>query len=371
MKKTGCVIVNRKEFEAELTIAKKIMAGKTHLAIISNVVLSFLPESMVIQATNLEHAYFGVTGKPINRKFRVSADAPKVLVSLDRLMRVVKAIPKKTTEFPLEITWDGEGLKVNGTTTIVQGGMYNDYPCLPKLPWGLSYNLLSYEKINQVNGIPFNDDRREHIRCLYVNGPAGHLVSTDGSRLYIVTIPKAADMKPFFLPKKTAAILTCSQLKAKIGAVRIDKLNAYIETGNGFISVRLPEGQFPDYGCIIPERDPVAVVSTADKQDVIDVMMEAAAILNDNYKGVVITGNGALTITATNPDSGEFQKDVSKDFTYAGAQFEFALNQAFIIDACKSIQDKGVNMYVWGNEYPAVFESAGGDFKAVIMPMRY
>lgn len=323
-----------------------------------------------MQSTNLEHSYLGVIGKPINRKYRISVKTPKVLVSIERLTKIVKAIPKKTTEIPLEITWDGDGLLVNGTTTIVAGGKYDNYPVLPKLPWGKSHTLLSHDKIEQVNSIPASDDKRAHIISLYVNGPAGHLVSTDGSRLYIANIPKAADMKPFLLPKNTAAILTSPQLKNEIGAVRITDLYAFIETGHGFMCVRLPEGEFPDYNRIMPDHDPVAIVSTSDKQDMIDIMSEAAAILNQSYAGVTFSSDNNLVVTAINPDCGEYRKDISDVFTHDGAGFEMAFNQAFIVDACKSIQDKGMNMYIWGNEYPAVFESAAGDFKALLMPMR-
>jgi len=364
------IVVNRKEFEKELAIAKKVIAGKHNLCIIENVVLSFMPESLVLQCTNLEHSYLGVIGKPINRKYRISEKTPKVLVSIDRLTNVVKSISKKATEIPLEITWDGDGLLINGTTTIIAGGKYDDYPTLPKLPWGLSHNVLSSEKIDQLSGISFGDDKREHIRCLYVNGPAGQLASTDGSRLYIATIPKTDHMKPFLLPKKTASILTSPQLKNEIGDVRITDLYAFVETGHGFMCVRLPEGEFPDYNRIMPDHDPVAIISTPDKQDMIDIMAEAAAILNQSYAGVVFSLDNNLVVTATNPDCGEYKKDISDMFTHDGAGFEMAFNQAFIVDACKSIKDRGMNMYIWGNEYPAAFESAAGDFKALLMPMR-
>lgn len=364
------IVVDRKELERELAIAKKVIAGKHNLSIIENVVLSFMPDSLVMQCTNLDHSYTGVIGKPINRKYRISGKAPKVLVSIDRLTKVVKAISKKTTEIPLEIAWDGDSLLVNDTTTIVAGGKYDDYPVLPKLPWRRSHNLLSYEKIDQVNSIPASDDKRAHIISLYVNGPTGHLVSTDGSRLYIANIPKAAHMKPFLLPKNTASILTSPQLKNEIGEVRITDLYAFIETGHGFICVRIPEGEFPDYNRIMPDHDPVAIISTPDKQDLIDIMVEAAAILNQHYAGVVFSSDNNLVVTATNPDCGEYRKDISNEFTHDGAGFEMAFNQAFVVDACKSIQDKGLNMYIWGNEYPAAFESAAGDFRAILMPMR-
>ena len=368
------ITVDRKSLEREIAICKKIIAGgNRHLAIIENVVLLFLPgESLVIQATNLEHAYLGVMGKPINRKYRFSQSFPKVLVSLNRFEKVVKAIPKKKTEISLEITWDGEGLKVNGSTTIVAGMRYADYPELPKIPWGISHNPLCYEKIDQVNSIPDGGDKRAHLMSLYVNAQAGHLVSTDGSRLYVADIP-VSKLAPFMIPKKTAAILCTAQLKSNIGAVRVDRKGVFgfVETGNGFVSFRVPDGQFPDYQAIFPGRDPVAVIATDDKQNMIDVMLEAAGILNENYKGVIINSDiEKLVVTATNPDAGEFQRDISKEFDFLSTEpVEMAFNQAFIIDACKQMSGKGLNFSIYGADSPGVIDDQAG-FRAVLMPMR-
>ena len=370
--KTKCV-VNRKELEKELAIAKKIIGTGCNLIICQSVMLTFLTDNgLALECTNLEHAYMGVIGIQLNHKYRLPSMAKKILVNIDRLKRVVSAIPKKTTEIPLEITWDENGLLVNGTTTIVCGGRIDDYPDLPKLPWGRSYNLLSYDKLSQINSIPASDDKRDHIISLYVDTKTGHIVSTDGSRLYIVQTLSIPHLKPFMILKNTAKILTTPQLKNEIGNVRVDDRNAFIETGHGFIAVRLLDGDFPDYESVIDiiNSDPVAVISTCDKQSMIDVMAEAAGILDNNYRGVTFESEGGIIVSATNPDFGEFEKDISADFTFAGDKIRMAFNPSYMVDACNHIQDKGLNVLFYGENYPAIAESANGDFRAVIMPMR-
>ena len=363
------ITVNRKELEREIAIAKKVIGTGNNLNICQSVMLTFLNDNgLALESTNLEHSYLGVIGTQINRKYRLPARAKRILVNLDRLKKIVTAIPKKTTEIPLEITWDGNGLLVNGTTTIVCGGLIDDYPNRPKLPWGSSYNLLSYEKLNQVNSIPASDDKRAHIISLYVDTKAGRIVSTDSSRLHIIKTMTVSHLKPFLFAKNTAKILTIPQLKNEIGNVRVDDSNAFIETGHGFITTRLIESDFPDYKAVV-DRDPIAIISTSDKQYMIDVMAEAAGILNEHYRGVAIDTSNGIVVSAVNPDCGEFSKDISTEFTFDGESFNMAFNSIYIVDACKCIPDKGLNLFVLENG-PVIAESASGDFQAAIMPMR-
>uniref|UniRef100_A0A6M3ILF6 Putative DNA polymerase n=1 Tax=viral metagenome TaxID=1070528 RepID=A0A6M3ILF6_9ZZZZ len=369
--KTKCV-VNRKDLEKELAIAKKVIGTGCNLSICQSVMLTFLTDNgLALECTNLEHAYMGVIGTQLNRKYRLPLMAKRILINVDRLKRVVSAISKKTTEISLEIAWDEDGLLVNGTTTIVRGGLITDYPDLPKLPWGKSYNLLSCDNLNQVNSIPASDERA-HIISLYVDTKTGHIVSTDGSRLYIVQTLSIPNLKPFMILKNTAKILTTPQLKNEIGNVRVDDRHAFIETGHGFIAVRLLDGDFPDYESVIDiiNRDPVAVISTCDKQSMIDVMAEAAGILDNNYRGVTFESEGGITVSASNPDFGTFEKDISADFTFAGDEIKLAFNPGYMVDACNHIQDKGLNVLFYGEDSPAIAESANGDFRAVIMPIR-
>lgn len=330
--KTNRVIANRKDLEREIAISKKVIGTGCNLAICQSVMLSFLPGgNLAMSCTNLEHAYTGFINAPgskgYHRPYRLPVTAKKILVNIDIFKKIVSKVPKKIKEIPLEITWDDNGLLVNNTTTIISGGKINEYPVLPKLPWGSSYDLLSYEKLVQINSIPASDDRRAHIISLYVDTVAGNLVSTDGSRLYSAKIP-TAPIKPFMIPKATVKILISPQLKNEIGRVRVRGNDAFIETGHGFISARIVEGEFPVYEDIFSIDDPATVVSTPDKQAFIDVMAEASAIMNDQYRGVTLVKNGGLFVEAVNPDLGEFNKDISNDFTATGDDLKMSFDSS-------------------------------------------
>ena len=373
MEKTQ-IVVNRKSLENEVAFAKKIIGrSASNIAIVGNLLLTFLPDGIAVQCTNLETAYMGVLGNPANRKHRLPKKAPQILIDSARLKTVLSKLPKKLKEVSLETTWDGDGIMVNGSTTIVRGGDTNDYPSLPSLPWGKSHDLLSYDNLLQVSGISVADDKRAHLNCLYVDAGTGHLVSTDGSRLYSVKIP-SADIEPFMIPKFAAGLFLTPQLRNEIGAVRIDRKNqnVFIETGHGYITTRIPDAYFPDYKAVLAvmDDDPSAVISTDDKQTMVDALTEATGILSGYYASVTISVDDQLVLSAENPDCGEFKKNLSDAFTFIGDAFEAAFNPKYFIDACETLKEKGLNVFLFGEGKPAIIPSPCGDFQAVIMPMR-
>ena len=391
------IIVDRKALERELTIAKKVIGKGNSLMICQSVRLAFYEDGIAIQSTNLGRAYTGVIGDPLYN-YWVPDNSEKVLIDADRFMKVVKAIPKKITEVSLEITWEDHGLLINGTTTIVGSGRVDDYPTLPQLPVSRSYNLFSYDAFSQVSGITYcKEDKRVHINHLYADTKTGRLVSTDGSRLYVTKIPITESLKPFMIEKNAVNILCTPQLRDHIGPVRLDKRNVFFITGNGYMTIRLPEdAEFPNYGmvCEYFGQDPEAIISMSDKQIVIDAMNEAQGILSDRYRGITVDINGHVIISAVNPDLGEFKKDISKEVDaysigslidydllectlqlqnhigYLGKNMTFGFNPAYIIDACKQIPDTGLNLLFPGENKPMLIQSAINDFQVVIMPMR-
>lgn len=366
------ITVNRKELERELTIAKKVIGRGCSLMIVNSILISIYQDGVAITSTDLNQSYTGVIGDRLHN-YWVPDNSDQILVNLAMLMKVVKSISKKTTEISLEFTWDGDGLLVNGTTTIVSSGRIEDYPELLKFPASTQYNLFTYEGLSQVNSLHgYKDDKRAHINCLYADTENGRLASTDGSRLYLSKIPIVKSIKPFLIEKNSVNILCSPQLRNHIGPVRIKDNHIFIDTDNGYLSVRQIEGEFPDCGFLVEMfgKDPEAVVSMSDKQVVIDAMTEAVGILNESYHGVTININGKVSVSATNPDAGEFSKDISSEVTKSGIDLELGLNPFYVIDACKQIPDKGLNLLFPGDESPMLIESTLTDFQAAIMPMR-
>ena len=372
-------IVDRKTLEKELAILGKVAGWKTSLAVTEMAMISFISDhSLMMQATNLEIGYTALIGGKTTRKYRTPSIIPKILVSVQNLKRVLNAIPKKIKEISLEITGDGQGLIVNNTITVVCGMDANDFPVMPKLPFGKSYDMINYSQLACFSS--FNsqaDEGRAYRNHLYFDTDNGNVVATDGSRMHLVKLQSENNLKPFMLHYSARILLICPQLCNKIGNISVTKKDVFIQTGNGYISVIRPEDEyFPGYDEVMSTFDnqnPNAVISAAKKQTFIDEILEAAAITSINYKAVTFHLNKRIILSASNPDVGEFKKDVTS-LSYIGRQndeTEIALNPAYLISACKDMPDDSLYTAMFlDSKHPVIFENEVGDFKALVMPLR-
>ena len=379
--------INRKELERELAILKKLTSKRHNLHICESTLMSFMTDQVGFQATDLSTTYTGFVGEGATKNYenKVPPGTPQILISVSKLMKAVKAIPKKIDEVSLEVVDEGNCLLVNGTITIAAGGKIEDYPDIPELltrwfyfPYllkGRSYDLLTYDKLLQASSAlkPDKDEKRMHVTNLLFDTENGNIVSTDGNRLNVVKIPVAKDVKPFMMHKDVVQLLSIPQLRSEIGAISNDERHVFVRTGHGFISLRqTDEVNYPDYLDLLGyfQDGPNAVLATHDKQLFVDVLIEANGILSEDYRGVTLNMHDRVLINAVNPDVGEFNKDVSDDFTYTGDDIEVAINPVFFIEACKQLPDTGLNVQLLDNEKLIMIESIDKEFTALIMPIR-
>jgi len=334
----------------------------------------------MIQSTDLSIGYIGLVGCKPERKFRVSKAIPRILVSVSNLKRVLSAIPKKIKDISLETTWDGQGLIINNTITVVCGMSVDDFPIFPKLPFGKQYNgIIDYAQLTCFNSFSAKkDDGRIYKTHLYFDADKDNVVATDGNRLHIVKFNSDKMLnESFMLHYDAVELLTCTQLRNKIGAVSFSKRDVFIQTGNGYITIMKPEeNNFPDYKDIISVFDrenPKAVISATDKQFFIDEIVEAKTITSEHYRAVTFNLNGRVVLSSMNPDIGEFKKDITDNLSYISfknTDIEMSFNPEYLISACKDLPDNELYMMSFLDEnHPAIIESETGYFKAVVMPM--
>jgi len=137
----------------------------------------------------------------------------------------------------------------------------------------------------------------------------------------------------------------------------------------GFVfTSKLIDGRFPDYGKVIPEKQPVRLI--LGREELKETLARAAILSNEKFRGVRIgLGHGVLKITAHNPEQEEAEEELAVD--YAGAEIEIGFNVNYITDAINAIGGDEVAVGLSDSSSSCTIRGpAEASTLYVVMPMR-
>lgn len=365
--------IERKALEEQLAICKRIAGKKSHIPICNTVKLTMTRQAVVMHVTDLENMYLvGIPydgmwpfrtfqGKP---KFTGKCFGPSLCVSISKLMRAVKAVPKGIKSISLEILEDYI-MKINGTLSII-GMEPEDFPSLPKIPIGGWHKALDIEAMYSIQGAMLLDEGRPQLQGIYFNFDQAEMVATDGHRLHLTSL-KESRVENFILSGNAVKFLWATR-KQVTPWLAVDNINVYIQTDYGIFVSRKVKGDFPDYKQIIPDQCNEYLM--IEKQKFTDIINEAKAILDGNHEAVTLDLSSRVIIRTENPEIGSFEKRFSGRFVYQGQKLVVPFNAEYLLGTIAPIPDKMLMIQFQGNTGCAILDSMDADFRAVIMPMR-
>src|SRR5215469_521733 len=110
----------------------------------------------------------------------------------------------------------------------------------------------------------------------------------------------------------------------------IDGQLAYLKRGATEVSMRLVEGEFPDYRGVIPKSSKYKVA--VDRDALLAAIKRAAIFSSERYHGVKFSlSAGTLTISSTSPETGEASETLDIDFN--GEEFSIGFNAGYVLQA--------------------------------------
>jgi len=149
----------------------------------------------------------------------------------------------------------------------------------------------------------------------------------------------------------------------------IDGQLAYLKRGATEVSMRLVEGEFPDYRGVLPKssRHQIAVA----RDDLLNAIKRVSILSHERYHGIKFSlSAGALTVSSTNAEMGEATESIEVDFK--GEDFAIGFNGNYLRDALGVIPgDSEVELGLTDDASPGVVKTpADSAFTYVVMPMR-
>lgn len=362
--------IGKPDFIKVLQRIQGIVEKRNTMPILANVLLDASKGKVTIMATDLEVFIRDSAGAGVSEEGSVTVNARKVF-------EIAKELPGDQIDVSTGKD-DKLTLKAGKARFNIMGLPAKEFPSFPDPEEGSLQAIDGETMRNMIDKTSFavsTDETRYNINGFLLEREEGRIkmVATDGHRLALIVsegdnIAKG-QKEGVLLPRKGVMEMK-KVLDEKEGEffLGITQKNAVMKRDNTVITVRLLEGEFPDYRRVIP-KDNDKVVS-AKRDDLLASLKRVSILSTDKVKGVKFSfSNSKLVLSSSSPDIGEATEEV--DINYSEEDIEIAFNARYFIDMLEALKEEEVRINLKDSLSPGIIRPAGGeDYTYIIMPMR-
>jgi DNA polymerase-3 subunit beta len=304
----------------------------------------------------------------------------KITVSAKKLYEILRELPEEPVQ--IEATPNAYlSLRCARAAFDLAGNAAEEYPALPVLVPEETVSvagLLLGQMIERTMYAASADETRYNLNGVFVEYISEtqklRMVATDGHRLAYVDRPLGVDLKKLgrgvIIPRKGL-----SELKRLVDEDDSDEVELGFEGSNALVrkrgvtlSMRLIEGEFPNYRQVIPQPGKHQIVMPTEP--LVQALRRVIVIAAERSRAVKLElGAGTLRLSSNNPDVGDAREELDAD--YMGEELALAFNARYLLDALSYLGAKEVRLGFQDAVSPAQVAPADDpDSLAVVMPMR-
>ncbi|MGB6520258.1 MAG: DNA polymerase III subunit beta [Candidatus Cybelea sp.] len=363
-----------KDIAAAVGAASKVVNAHTTVPILSNVLLQADGDKIAVRATDLEMTLEHAFPAQVSEGGAVTIPAKLFASYLGNLAAGT--------------------LEVTGTPTraSVKGDRSNydfhalppeEYPPLPAAARGSHFTIAGKRFRDGIDATIFaasGEEARGAVlmgTLLEVEGTALTMVATDGYRLakFATTLDEGmSGLEKFIVPSRALAEVARNLgggEEIAVNALGAQSNQLQMSSGDVSITVRLVDGQYPNYQQVIPAKFDRTV--TAGTAGLIGSLRRAELVAGDRASMVKISiANQTLIVTASSDVSGNAYEEVEVEQT--GEDLAIAFNARYLVEILNHIKSEKVVMEFLGPLSPAAIRPLdpleGGQQLYVLMPLR-
>ncbi len=360
-----------------------VIASRTTIPVLGNVLLSVKDKKLLLMTTDLEICIscnlFGEVERDGKSKPVFEADGEgEITLPARKFGQMADSLVGEN----VRIEWD-DALATNivsGPTRYKMTGLDpHEFPREPEFQEDRKLTLAGMEFGKTLRKIAYavSVDQSRYVLngiLLSVRGGNFTAVATDGRRLALVEKPleDAANIPEgdCILPIKV-----CNELQHLLAAegdvvARLSEARASFTVtapnGNTVISTRLVDGTYPNYRQVIPAAFNNHVVVAREKLG--EVLSRVCVVVTDAGGSVKFNlSKGALELSAVSSDVGEASE--SLEVSYDGEAVRIAFNPTFLKEPLKSLEADQLTLR-FNDEFKPVVLLGDEGFLYVLMPMR-
>lgn len=359
--------VKKDEFLETLGRVQGVVERKNVMPILSNVLLEAEGPVLKVSATDLEVAIQALVQAQIQK-------AGKITVSARKLLDIVKE--SAGDEITLKQT-DNERVEITSGQSLskLMALPANEFPKLTDVEG--AFQKVSTEdflgKLGRVSFAMSTDETRYHLNGVYfqTEGKDLNVVATDGHRLSVEKTEPLFDGLPetgIIVPRKGIQELRKLVSGEKGFEMALGKRHLFVRTEKQTLSIRLIDGEFPNYKRVIPDNPTLQVKVPRDE---LIGALRRVSLLSDEYsRGVkLFFSTDNLLVNTSNIEVGEAKEEIP--LNYKGKPIEVSFNSRYLLDVFNALDDEVVQMSFSDSSSPCLVNSEQDPgFSAVVMPMR-
>jgi DNA polymerase-3 subunit beta len=366
--------IERNELLAGLYLVQGVVERRTTIPILANVLLQSSGDGATLAATDNEVGIRRLCTATAKKKGAVTTGAR-------RLYEMVREFPEGEIRIKsLENHWIE--VSAGRSRFRLMGLDPREFPAIPEPSAAareqtirISAAVLS-EMIEYTLFAVSADETRANLNGIYVEcAEPGRLrmVATDGHRLAMVTraVEKAELSRGIIIARK--AIMELRKVieggAEEAVVLCVDGGVAHAERGSVQLSMRLVEGEFPDYQQVIPSKsEHIAEVPNAR---LAAALRRISIVSSERTRGVKLQfQDQKLEISSINPDVGEGVEEI--ELEYDGPPVGIGFNARYLIDALSVLPaDNPIEIGLNDEVSPGVVRRGGDpDYCYIVMPMR-
>jgi DNA polymerase-3 subunit beta len=377
------LVIDRAALQTALALMQGIVERRTTVPILGHVLLEPVSGTLSISATDLE---VGIRTEIVAR----TANEKSITLNARKLFEIVREAEGDEVKLDaLDNDW--VEIKCGRAKFKMMGLDSRSFPAMPSQSAMKSEGLASKKGVKGELGIASTDlaemidrtifsvspdEARYNLSGVYLEaaGPGGvRMVATDGHRLSMVEreAPGFGMQGGAIIPRKGLQELrkVLDQSGDQDVKLSLDGQLAYMKRGATEVSMRLVEGEFPDYRGVIPKQSRHAI--KVDRDALFSAIKRASIFSNERYHGVKLSlASGSMTVSSTSPEMGEASEALDVDFT--GEEFSIGFNANYFREVLGVIASGNkVELGLTDDVSPGVLRTdADPKFTYVVMPMR-
>lgn len=296
-------------------------------------------------------------------------------VDAQNFFSIIKELPSGSLFLEKPEKKEGLRIKTQSSNFNMVGTNPEDFPIFPSLKTPHYFFLESAQLtslIHQTTYCVSMDETRYHLNGVLCEEREKFLrfVATDGHRLSYADQEKEGKLnipQGVIIPKKGLQELSrlMGEEKKQV-QIAIHPPRMLFQTGPFLLSIRLIEGQYPNYQQLIPTTSKIKVV--VDREILIQALKRVSILSSLQSKNVLFQwGKKKLILSAKHPDLGDAKEEVP--LIKSNGELEIRFNARYVMDSLCHLKEDVVTWEMQTEASPGIIQASKKGV-CVIMPMK-